>query len=121
MKLKLVLLSAFTLSTMSAFVPALTHQASAVCINTRVGVQVAVHGKNSTANQNQRANQSASSDCFNNQSTVTGTQVYTGRGSVNQNMNSNQHLSGGYNPTGIKFKPINNNVEVKVNVPVFPK
>ncbi|BAZ42651.1 hypothetical protein NIES4101_86200 [Calothrix sp. NIES-4101] len=121
MKLKLLALSAFTISTMSAFTPALSQKANAVCINNRVGVQVGIHGKNSVANQNQNASQSASDDCFNNQSTVTGTQVYTGKGSVNQNMNSNQHLSGGNNPTGVRIKPINNNIEVKVNVPALPK
>ncbi|PAX59635.1 hypothetical protein [Brunnivagina elsteri] len=120
MKLKLLALSAFTVSAMSTVIPALTPSASAVCINTRVGVQVSVHGKGSTANQNQNATQSASDDCFNNQSSVTGVQVHTGKGSVNQNMNSNQRLSGGHNPTGVRFKPINNNVEVKVNVPAFP-
>ncbi|NJL64744.1 MAG: hypothetical protein HC903_26710 [Methylacidiphilales bacterium] len=121
MKIKLLALSALTMSAMSAFIPTLTPSASAVCINNRVGVQVSVHGKGSTANQNQNATQSASNDCFNNQSTVTGTQVHTGAGSVNQNMNSNQRLSGGNNPTGVRIKPINNNVEVKVNVPAFPK
>ncbi len=120
MKLKLLALSAFTMTAMSAFMPNFTPSASAVCINNRVGVQVGVHGKGSTANQNQNATQSTSDDCFNNQSNVTGTQVYIGAGSVNQNMNSNQSLSGGNNPTGVRVKPINNNVEVKVNVPAFP-
>lgn len=119
MKLKLLALGSITVGTVLAFTPAFIQKANAVCMNTRVGIQVGIHS--GTANQRQNANQRISKDCSNNQSTVTGTQVYSGPGSVNQNMNSNQSLSGGKRKSGAPMPNINTNVGVTVDVPAYPK
>lgn len=120
MNLKLIALSAFSVSAISTFIPGVTPSAKAVCVLTDVGVQIAVHGRNTTANQNNNVNQQASNDCYNNSITTTGVQVYTGKGSVNQIRNSNQYAGGGYNPTGVNIKPIKVNVPVRVSVPALP-
>jgi hypothetical protein len=120
MKLKLLALSAFSISTLSCFIPGLTHKASAVCVLTDVGVQVAIHGQGTRANQNNKVNQEASSDCYGNSVTTTGTQVYTGKGSVNQNRNVGQYVSGGNNPTGIAMPAIKIPVNIQVDVPAYP-
>ncbi|BAZ08311.1 hypothetical protein NIES4071_01160 [Calothrix sp. NIES-4071] len=116
MKLKLIAL-ATVISAMPTLVPALTHKASATCINVAVDNQIAIRDRNQPATQRRNTNQSISSDCFGNTSTATGTQVYTGGGKVNQTINRTQHLSGGKNPTGVRMPHININVGTKVNVP----
>ncbi|MBF2066735.1 MAG: hypothetical protein IGS39_20305 [Calothrix sp. C42_A2020_038] len=121
MKLKLIVFSSLTISAVSSFIPGLTHKASAVCVLTDVGIQVAIHGRNSVANQNNNVSQQASKDCYNNTATSTGVQVYTGAGSVNQNRNSSQYVSGGHNPTGINMPAIKVPVNVQVDVPAYPK
>jgi hypothetical protein len=117
MKLKLIAL-ATAMSVIPTLVPALTHKASATCINVAVDNQIAIRDRNKPATQRRNSNQSISSDCFGNTSTATGTQVYTGGGRVNQTINRNQHLSGGHNPTGVKMPHINVNVGTQVDVPL---
>lgn len=122
MKLKLIALSALSISAISTFIPGITNKASAVCILTDVGVQVAIHGRGTVANQNNNVNQQASKDCYNNSVTTTGVQVYTGAGSVNQNRNSSQIVNGsGSNPTGINMAPIKVPVQIQVDVLAYPK
>ncbi len=120
MKLKLLALSAFSISAISTLIPGLTPSAKAVCVLTDVGVQVSIHGKNSVANQNNNVSQQASDDCYGNTATTTGVQVYTGSGSVNQNRNVGQYVSGGNNPTGVPMPAIKINVNPKINVPAYP-
>ncbi len=121
MKLKLIAFGALSLSAISTFIPGITNKASAVCVLTDVGVQIAIHSRGTAANQNNHVNQQASQDCYNNSATTTGVQVYTGTGSVNQNRNSSQYVSGGSNPTGINMAPIRIPVQVQVDVPAYPK
>ncbi|WP_341529097.1 hypothetical protein WKK05_07215 [Nostoc sp. UHCC 0302] len=116
MNLKLLPLSLFTLASVSSFIPAFTPSAKAACVLADVGVQVAIHGRNSTANQSNNVNQQAADDCFGNAVTTTGTQVYTGSGSVQQTRNSNQYVVGGNNPTGVKIPTIKIPVGVQVNI-----
>ncbi|BAZ42650.1 hypothetical protein NIES4101_86190 [Calothrix sp. NIES-4101] len=120
MKLKLLVLGAFSISAISTFLPGLTPSANAVCVLTDVGVQIAIRGKNSVANQNNNVSQEASSDCYGNTATTTGTQVYTGAGSVNQNRNVGQYVSGGSNPTGVPMPAIKIHVNPQIDVPAYP-
>lgn len=117
MKLKLFSLGLFSIAALS---PIATPKAEAACVLTDIGVQVAIHSKNSTATQTNNVNQQASNDCFGNTATNTGVQVYTGSGSVQQTRNSNQVVVGGNNPTGINIAPVKIPVEVKVDVPAYP-
>ncbi|PAX59634.1 hypothetical protein [Brunnivagina elsteri] len=122
MKLKLLVLSAFSISAISTLIPGLTPSAKAVCVLTDVGVQVAIHGKNSVANQNNKVDQQASNDCYGNSATTSGVQVYTGSGSVNQNRNVGQYVSGGSanNPTGVPMPVIKIHVNPQIDVPAYP-
>jgi hypothetical protein len=121
MKSKLLLLSAFSVSAISAFIPTFSPSAKAVCVLTDVGVQVAIHPKDTVANQSNNVNQQASDDCYGNSATTTGVQVYSGPGSVNQNRDSTQIVNGnGSNPTGINMAPIKVPINVQVDVPAYP-
>lgn len=108
-------------SAISTFIPGITNKASAVCVLTDVGVQVAIHGRGTVANQSNNVDQQASKDCYNNSVTTTGVQVYTGTGSVNQNRNSYQYVNGGSNRTGINMPAIKVPVQIQVDVPAYPK
>jgi hypothetical protein len=121
MKSKLILLSAFSISAISAFIPNFSPSAKAVCVLTDVNVQVAIHPKDTAANQNNNVNQQANDDCYGNSATTTGVQVYSGPGSVNQNRDSTQIVNGnGSNPTGINMAPIKVPINVQVDVPAYP-
>ncbi|NJL64745.1 MAG: hypothetical protein HC903_26715 [Methylacidiphilales bacterium] len=120
MKLKLLALSAFSISAISTFIPGFTSSAKAVCVLTDVSVQLAIHGKNSVANQKNNVNQQASDNCYGNTATSTGVQVHTGHGSVNQNRNSSQYVSGGNNPTGVPMPAIKIHVNPQIDVPALP-
>lgn len=116
MKFKLIAIATLAMSGMTAIVPTLHAPASATCINVAVDNQVALTERGQTARQRRNSNQSISEDCFGNTSTATGTQVFTGKGSVNQTINREQHLSGGANPTGVRMPHININVGTQTNV-----
>ncbi|MBW4603840.1 MAG: hypothetical protein KME29_30825 [Calothrix sp. FI2-JRJ7] len=121
MKLQLIALSVLSFSAISSFIPGITNKASAVCVLTDVGVQVAIHGRGTVANQNNNVDQQASKNCYNNSVTTTAVQVYTGAGSVNQNRNSYQYVNGGSNPTGINMPAIKVPVQIQVDVPAYPE
>jgi hypothetical protein len=120
MKSKLILLSAFSISALSAFIPTFSPSAKAVCVLTDVNVQVAIHPKDTAANQSNNVDQQASDNCYGNSATTTGTQVYYGSGSVNQSRDSIQKVEGGNNPTGINVPPIKVPINIQVDVPAYP-
>lgn len=116
MNFKLLPVSLLSLATISSLIPSLTPSAKAACVLTDVAVQVAIRDRNNPAKQSNNVNQQAADDCFGNAVTTTGTQVYTGSGSVQQIRNSNQSAGGGNNPTGIKIPNIKVPVGVKVDI-----
>lgn len=90
--------------------------ASAQCVMTDVGIQVAIRGKN-PANQQNNVDMQSPGRCSGNAITQTGTQVYSGNADrVNQIRNSRQSVSGddGRGPGGPVIK-----VPVGVKVDVY--
>ncbi len=120
MNFKLLSLSLFSFATVSAFIPALTPQAKAVCVATDVGVQVAIRDRNKPPTQVNNVNQNIDPNCFGNTSTSTGTQTSVGGGNTTQIRNSDHNLGPGQNPTGVKTPNIKVPVNVQVDVPAFP-
>lgn len=122
MKFTRILVSLFSLSTVSAFIPSLTPAAKAVCVAVDVPVQVAVHGKDSHVNQVNNTTQKIDPNCFGNTSVHTGTQTYVGNGNADQIRNSTQILGPGHNPLpgGVKTPNIKIQTPVQVKVPALP-
>lgn len=90
--------------------------ASAACVMTDVGVQVAVHGSQNPASQNNDVSMGTTGGpCLGNTTTSTSTQVYVGPGDVEQNRTSN-HLVGGSDSSGIGGPVIGTSVPVQVDV-----
>lgn len=115
-----LLIGLFSVSAVSSFIPSLTPAAKAVCMTLDVSNQIAVHSRDSKANQVNNSNQHIDPDCYNNTSVHTGTQTYVGSGNADQVRNSTQVLGSGNNPTGVKGPNIKIQVPVQVDVPALP-
>lgn len=90
--------------------------ASAACVMTDVGVQVAIHGSHNPASQTNDVNMGTTGGpCLGNTTTNTATQVYVGSGDVEQNRTSN-HVVGGTDNSGMGGPVIGTSVPVQVDV-----
>ena len=115
MKLHLISLGLLSISSFIPFMPSFTPPASAACVMTDVGVQVAVHGSPHPAIQNNDVTLQDLGNCMGSVVTNTGEQVYVGPGEVEQNRESN--LAVGGDPT-TRYGGLGPTVRVPVSVPV---
>ena len=95
MKNYLVPLSLLSISALLPFSPSFTPAASAACVITDVGVQVAVRGSHDPSQRINNVNQQGGENCMGNVTTSVGDQLYVGSGSVEQVRNSSQYVGGG--------------------------
>lgn len=115
MKFHLIFLGLLSISSFVPFMPSFTPPASAACVMTDVGVQVAVHGSHNPTTQNNDVTMQDLGNCMGSVVTNTGEQVYVGPGAVEQNRESN--LAVGGDPT-TSYGGLGPTVRVPVYVPV---
>lgn len=115
MKLHLISLGLLSVSSFIPFMPSFTPSASAACVMTDVGIQVAVHGSRNPATQTNEVTMQDLGHCMGSTVTNVGEQVYVGPGEVEQNRESNQVVGG--DPT-TPYGGLGPTVRVPVHVPV---
>lgn len=115
MKLHLMSFGLLSISSFLPFIPSFTPPASAACVMTDVGVQVAVHGSRNPATQTNEVTMQDLGHCTGSTVTNVGEQVYVGPGEVEQNRESNQVVGG--DPT-TPYGGLGPTVRVPVYVPV---
>ncbi|MCY7283304.1 MAG: hypothetical protein LH679_07635 [Cyanobacteria bacterium CAN_BIN43] len=115
MKFHLISLGLLSISSFLPFMPSFTPPASAACVMTDVGVQVAVHGSYNPADQNNNVTMQDLGHCMGSVTTNVGEQVYVGTGEIEQNRESN--LTVGGDPT-TPFGGLGPTIRVPVYVPV---
>jgi hypothetical protein len=115
MKLHLISLGLLSISSFVPFMSSFTPPASAACVMTDVGVQVAVHGSYNPATQNNDVTMQDLGNCMGSVTTNVGEQVYVGPGEIEQNRESN--LAVGGDPT-TNYGGLGPTVRVPVYVPV---
>lgn len=94
MKLNILSLGLFSLSTLLPLTPAITSQADAACVMVDANTQVAIHGSQNPASQSNQVEMRNAEDCFGNVTVDTGTQVSSTPGEVQQSRSSS-HIVGG--------------------------
>jgi hypothetical protein len=115
MKFHLVSLGLLSISSFACFTPSFTPSASAACVMTDAGVQVAVHGSRHPAAQNNDVTMQNMGNCMGSVVTNVGEQVYVGTGDVAQNRESNLAVGGDPNTNLGGLGPT---IRVPVYVPV---
>lgn len=115
-RLPLGILGFLSIPALFSGLPGSIAPASAQCVMTDVGVQVAIRGSKRPANQQNNVDMQSPGRCSGNAITQTGTQVYTGSADqVNQIRNSRQSVSGD-DGNGVGGPVIRVPVGVKVDV-----
>jgi hypothetical protein len=115
MKFHLISLGLLSVSSFAGLLPFLTPPASAACVMTDAGVQVAVHGSRYPAVQNNDVTMQDLGNCMGSVVTNVGEQVYVGPGDVSQNRESNLTVGGDPNTP---FGGLGPTIRVPVYVPV---
>lgn len=95
MKLNILSLGLFSLSTLLPLTPAITSQANAACVMVDTNTQVAIHGSQKPASQSNNVEMQSAEDCFGNVTVSNGTQSSITPGEVQQSRNSTHYVGGG--------------------------
>ena len=121
MKLKLIYLSLFSVSTLFYLIPGTTKIASAACVGLDVNNQLALTSSQEPSTQGNNVDFNASPDCFGNVTSSTNTQLGVSNGPINQQRDSTHNLIGSdENAHGLSgptiFVPVDNQFDIN-NVP----
>jgi hypothetical protein len=116
MKFRFVSLSLLSFSALLPFTPSFTPAAKA-CLVYDVNTQVAIHGSQTPAQQENNVTTGSDDNCFNNVAGGTNTQVGIGAGEVQQNRDAEYFVGGGnQNNTGLTTPTITVTPSTQVDV-----
>lgn len=117
MKLKILSLGLFSLSTLLPLISGINSPANAACIMVDTNTQLGIHGSQKPASQSNNVEMKSAENCFGNVTVSNGTQSSITPGEVQQSRNSSHYVGGGTeNSHGISGPIIKVPVSTQVDV-----